>query len=73
MNFFALKDGVLHAENTPLTDIAAQYGTPCYVYSKQALTQAFHDFQQGLQTTDHLICFAVKANPNLAVLHLFAQ
>ncbi|MFT7228251.1 MAG: diaminopimelate decarboxylase [Methylophilaceae bacterium] len=73
MNFFELKSGVLHAENVALTDIAEQYGTPCYVYSKQALTQAFNDFQAGLSTTDHLICFAVKANPNIAVLNVFAQ
>jgi diaminopimelate decarboxylase len=73
VNFFELKSGVLHAENVALTDIAEQYGTPCYVYSKQALTQAFNDFQAGLSTTDHLICFAVKANPNIAVLNVFAQ
>jgi diaminopimelate decarboxylase len=73
VNFFELNNGVLHAENVALTDIAEQYGTPCYVYSKQALTQAFNDFQAGLANTDHLICFAVKANPNLAVLNVFAQ
>jgi len=73
VNFFELKNGVLHAENVALTTIAEQYGTPCYVYSKQALTQAFNDFQAGLTNTDHLICFAVKANPNLAVLNVFAQ
>ena len=73
MNFFELTSGVLHAENVALTDIAEQYGTPCYVYSKQALTQAFNDFISGLSTTDHLICFAVKANPNIAVLNVFAQ
>ena len=72
MNFFELKNSVLHAEHVPLTHIAEQYGTPCYVYSKQALTQAFNDFQAGLTNTDHLICFAVKANPNLAVLNVFA-
>jgi len=73
VNFFELKNGLFHAENVALTTIAEQYGTPCYVYSKQALTQAFNDFQAGLTNTDHLICFAVKANPNLAVLNVFAQ
>lgn len=73
MNFFEPNNGVLHAENVALTDIAEQYGTPCYVYSKQALIQAFTDFQAGLTNTDHLICFAVKANPNLAVLNVFAK
>lgn len=73
MNFFELKNGVMHAEDMPLTSIAEEYGTPCYVYSKQALTQAFNNFEAGLTNTDHLICFAVKANPNLAVLNVFAK
>jgi diaminopimelate decarboxylase len=73
VNFFELKNGAMHAEETPLTKIAEQYGTPCYVYSKQALTHAFNNFQSGLSNTDHLICFAVKANPNLAVLNVFAK
>lgn len=73
MKFFDLKNGVMHAEEVPVTDIAEQYGTPCYVYSKQALANAFNRFKAGLQDTDHLICFAVKANPNLAVLNVFAQ
>lgn len=63
----------MHAEDMPLTSIAEEYGTPCYVYSKQALTQAFNNFEAGLTNTDHLICFAVKANPNLAVLNVFAK
>ncbi len=61
------------AENIPLTEIAEQYKTPCYVYSKQALTQAFKNFEAELKNTDHLICFAVKANSNLAVLNVFAK
>ncbi|HSR02362.1 MAG TPA: diaminopimelate decarboxylase [Methylophilaceae bacterium] len=73
MNFFQLKDGVMHAEQVPLTQIAEKFGTPCYVYSKQALTDAFNSFKSGLVTTDHLICFAVKANPNLGVLNVFAR
>lgn len=63
----------MHAEDVPVTDIAQEYGTPCYVYSKQALVHAFSSFKAGLQESDHLICFAVKANPNLAVLNVFAQ
>ncbi len=73
MNFFQLKDGVMHAEQVPLTKIAETFGTPCYVYSKQALTVAFNSFKSGLINTDHLICFAVKANPNLGVLNVFAR
>lgn len=72
-NFFELKNGVMHAEDVAIPDIAKEYGTPCYVYSKQALEKAFNSFEAGLKETDHLICFAVKANPNLAVLNVFAK
>ncbi len=73
MNAFEIKNGTLHAENVALTTIATQFNTPCYVYSKQALTQAFTDFKAGLIGSDHLVCFAVKANPNIAILNLFAR
>ncbi|MGQ0443056.1 MAG: diaminopimelate decarboxylase [Methylophilaceae bacterium] len=73
MNFFALKNGELHVENLALTQIAAEFGTPCYVYSKQALLHAFNSFEAGLSNTNHLVCFAVKANPNLAILNVFAK
>ena len=73
MNAFTLKNGELHAENIALERIAAEFNTPCYVYSKAALNQAFKSFQAGLLGTNHLICFAVKANPNIAILNLFAK
>jgi diaminopimelate decarboxylase len=73
VNCFELKNGVVHAENVPVTHIAEEYGTPCYVYSKQALENAFKSFEAGLIGTEHLICFAVKANPNLAILNVFAK
>ena len=73
MNQFILKNGELYAENVALRQIASQHGTPCYVYSKAALTQAFTDFKAGLLGTNHLVCFAVKANPNIAILNLFAK
>lgn len=73
MNFFDLKNGELHAESVTLNKIANEFGTPCYVYSKQALTQTFKNFQAGLSEANHLICFAVKANPNIAILNLFAK
>jgi diaminopimelate decarboxylase len=73
VNAFNLKNGILHAENVALSTIARTYNTPCYVYSKSALINAFNNFQTGLVGSDHLICFAVKANPNLAVLNLFAK
>ena len=73
MNVFTLKSGELHAENVALSQIAKEFDTPCYVYSKAALTQAFKSFQAGLVHANHLICFAVKANPNIAILNLFAK
>lgn len=73
MNAFTLKNGELHAEELSLSKIAQQFDTPTYVYSKAALTQAFNNFKAGLAGTDHLVCFAVKANPNMAILNLFAK
>lgn len=70
---FALKNHELHAENIALSKIAADFNTPCYVYSKAMLTQAFQNFEAGLIGTNHLICFAVKANPSLAILNTFAK
>lgn len=70
---FKFSNNQLHAEQVPLTDIAGQYGTPCYVYSRAALTEGFRQFSDALQGRDHLICYAVKANPNLAILNVFAR
>ena len=70
---FSLKNGQLHAENVALSQVAAAFDTPCYVYSKAALTQAFTSFKAGLVGTNHLVCFAVKANPNIAILNIFAK
>jgi diaminopimelate decarboxylase len=63
----------LHVEKRTLADIAREFSTPCYVYSKDALTQAFTNFSAGFADCSHLVCFAVKANPNLAILNLFAR
>ncbi len=73
MNSFKLKNTILHAENVALNQIASEFGTPCYVYSKSALTLAFERFSAGFIGTNHLVCFAVKANPSLAILNLFAS
>jgi len=73
VNAFTFKNGELHAENIALSQIASEFNTPCYVYSKAALTKAFTNFKAGLVDTNHLICFAVKANPNIAILNLFAK
>jgi diaminopimelate decarboxylase len=73
MTAFALNKGVLHAESVPLNDIATRFGTPCYVYSRSALEAALDEFQQELVGVDSLVCYAVKANSNLAVLNVFAR
>ncbi|MEZ0237079.1 MAG: diaminopimelate decarboxylase, partial [Methylophilaceae bacterium] len=73
MTPFETKNGELCAEDVPLSEIAAEFGTPCYVYSRAALTEAFRNFAAGFAGHDHLVCYAVKANPNLAILNLFAK
>jgi diaminopimelate decarboxylase len=73
MSQFQYRDGALHAEQVPLARIAAQFGTPCYVYSRAALTTAWRDFDAAFAGRDHLLCYAVKANPNIGVLNVFAR
>jgi len=73
MSQFQYRDGMLHAENVPLARVAAQYGTPCYVYSRAALTAAWRDFDAAFSGREHLVCYAVKANPNIGVLNVFAR
>lgn len=63
----------LYAEQVAVTDIAQQYGTPCYIYSRQAIETAWQAFDQALQNHPHRICYAVKANSNLAVLNVLAR
>lgn len=59
-------------EEIPLEEIASRFGTPCYVYSRRAIEEAFDEFHSGLKGLPHLICFAVKANGNLSILKLLA-
>lgn len=77
MNVFSVQNGVLHAEAVPLTAIAAAHGTPTYVYSRHALTAAYQEFREVLDNhaagANALVCYAVKANSNLAILNLFAR
>ncbi|TAN48357.1 MAG: diaminopimelate decarboxylase [Methylococcaceae bacterium] len=63
----------LYTENVALGAVAERYGTPCYVYSRAALEQAWLDYDQGFANHPHLICYAVKANSNLALLNLLAR
>jgi diaminopimelate decarboxylase len=73
MSHFTYREGRLHAENVAVSDIAATHGTPCYIYSRAALESAFTDYRRALEGADHLICYAVKANSNLAVLDVLAR
>src|SRR5882672_164423 len=70
---FAYRDGMLHAEQAPLAEIARRFGTPCYVYSRAAIEAAYGEFAAALRGRDALVCYSVKANSNLAVLALLAR
>jgi len=70
---FTYRNRRLHAEDVELSAIAEQVGTPCYVYSRAALEERFHAFDSAFGARDHLVCYAVKANSNLAVLNLLAR
>lgn len=73
MDYFERKQRVLHAENIALVDIAARFGTPTYVYSAATVTRHVRVLQEGLRDLDHVLCYAVKANGNLAILQLLNQ
>ncbi|MFQ3788830.1 diaminopimelate decarboxylase [Halomonas sp. A29] len=73
MDHFEYRDGVLYGEEVPLSRVADEVGTPCYVYSKATLTRHFRAYTEALGGHPHLICYAVKANSNLAVLGLLAR
>ncbi len=73
MNHFELRNGVLHAEDVALPDIAAAVGTPFYCYSAATLTRHFQVFSQAFAGMDSLVCYAMKANSNQAVLTLLAR
>ncbi|MHB0774707.1 diaminopimelate decarboxylase [Halomonas sp. WWR20] len=73
MDHFDYRNGVLHAEDIALDTLAERFGTPCYVYSKATFTRHFRAYTEALGSHPHLICYAVKANSNLAVLNLLAR
>ncbi|MEG2566832.1 MAG: diaminopimelate decarboxylase, partial [Acinetobacter sp.] len=70
---FTRINGVLHAEQCSLQQLAEQFGTPLYVYSKATLEKHFLDMDRAFDFIDHQICFAVKSNSNLAVLNVLAK
>ncbi|TPK74449.1 diaminopimelate decarboxylase [Mesorhizobium sp. B2-4-18] len=73
MNHFDYRDGVLHAEDVAIPDIAAQVGTPFYCYSTATLTRHYRVFVQAFAGLDTLVCYAMKANSNQAVLRTLAK
>jgi diaminopimelate decarboxylase len=73
MDHFTYRDGFLHAEDVPLTAIATAAGTPVYVYSTATLTRHYRVFEEALAGMPHLICYALKANANLAVVRVLAR
>jgi diaminopimelate decarboxylase len=72
-DYFHYQGGTLYAEQASLAEIAVRFGTPCYVYSRAALTDNLRQFNDALQGREHLICYAVKANSNLAILNILAR
>ena len=73
MSYFTFRGETLHAEDVAVSDIAAEHGTPCYIYSRAALEESFLAYGDALAGTDHLVCYAVKANSSLAVLDVLAR
>ena len=73
MNAFQYRDGELFAEGVALSAVAERFGTPVYVYSRAHIEAQYHAYADALQGVDHLVCYAVKANSNLAVLNVLAR
>ncbi len=73
MDHFNYRDGRLHAEDVDLAEHVGEWGTPSYVYSRATLERHWHAFDDALAGHPHLVCYAVKANSNLAVLNIMAR
>lgn len=73
MDYFEYKNNQLYVEDLPVSTIAKQYGTPCYIYSHKTIARHFNAFNNALSEHPHLICYAVKANSNIAILQLLAK
>lgn len=73
MDHFNFRDNSLYAEDVSVTQLAEVYGTPCFIYSRATLERHYNVYKQALDGLPHLICYAVKANSNLAVLNLLAR
>ncbi|MBE2180563.1 MAG: diaminopimelate decarboxylase [Chthoniobacterales bacterium] len=73
MHDFSYRDGVLHCEGVALTELAARHGTPLYVYSARTIREHYRRLDAALAGLDHRVCYAMKANSNLAVIDLLAR
>ena len=73
MSFFHYLDGTLSAEQNSLSELAQRFGTPLYVYSRAALENHYRAFDDAFASVPHQVCYAVKANSNLAVLNVLAR
>jgi diaminopimelate decarboxylase len=73
MDYFNYQDDALYAEDIAVADLAQEFGTPLYVYSRATLERHWRAFDNALQGHPHLICYAIKANSNLALLNLLAR
>ena len=73
MDFFQYKNNQLMAENLSVKQLAEQFGTPLYVYSRATLERHWHAFNNAFGEHPHLVCFAVKSNPNIAILNVMAK
>jgi diaminopimelate decarboxylase len=73
MDHFNYRDGQLYAEDVPVAEIADRFGTPAYVYSRATLERHYRAYDDALAGRPHLVCYAVKANSNIAVLNVLAR
>lgn len=73
MDHFNYQGDTLYAEDVPIPTIAREYGTPCYIYSRATFERHYKVYEEALAGLPHLVCYAVKANSNLAVLNLLAR
>ena len=73
MNYFNYKNHELWCEEVSISKIAKEVGTPFYLYSHRTLKHHFHVFDEAFKEVPHIVCFAVKANSNIAILRLFAN
>ncbi len=73
MDYFNYRDNKLFAEDVAVEDIVAEYGSPCYIYSRATFEQHWNAFDKAFSSHPHLICYAVKANSNIAILNILAR